>query len=158
MQEVLRKMMGDAFPSDLEMGFAMPQTPNMYVISNENMLFGASAMLDENLLEQLSEKCQGDYFIIPSSVHEILAVPQMGQTYEEMEDMISSVNREVVSSEEYLSDRCYKFDAELSRVVFADEGIEKERTNDKVAEFPLSEELPFDIDQSQNFRQHHGGR
>ncbi len=158
MQEVLRKMMGADFPSDLEMGFAMPETPNMFVVSTENMLYGASAMLDENLLEQLSEKCQGDYFIIPSSVHEILAVPQLGQTYEEMEDIIRSVNREVVSSEEFLSDRCYKFDAELSRVVFADEGLSEERTNDRVTEFPLSEELPFDIGQQQNFRQHRGGR
>ena len=114
-------------------------------------------MLDENLLEKLADRCQGDYFIIPSSVHELIAVPQFGQSYEEIEDIIRSVNREVVSSEEFLSDRCYKFDAELSRVVFADEGIDNMRTSERDS-IPVSDELTFDMDQSQNFRQHLGGR
>ena len=133
--------------------------PDNYVISTKDKLYGASALLDENLLEKLSDRMHGDYFIIPSSVHELITLPATGnETVEDIEKMIHEVNTTTVSSEEFLSDKCYKFDAKLSRVVFADEGLSEERTNDRGTEFPLSEELPFDIDQQQNFRQHHGGR
>ena len=157
MEDVIRAMMGGEIPDDMA-GITNPDVPSTYVVSTKDKMWGASAMLDTNLMEKVAEKCQGDFFIIPSSVHELLAVPQTGQTYEEMEYMIRDVNRSVVDNAEILSDRCYMFDAKLSRVVFADEKLnqEQEVTNDKVQQFPLSEELPFD--QSANMRQHRGGR
>lgn len=58
----------------------------------------------------MAEKLQGDLLILPSSIHEVLVIPDTGwQDYEALNAMVRAVNREVVSREEQLSDHIYRY-------------------------------------------------
>ena len=53
---------------------------------------------------------QGDLLILPSSVHEVLVIPDAGwDDYEELNAMVRAVNRDMVSKEEQLSDHIYRY-------------------------------------------------
>ncbi len=46
-----------------------------YVITNDICVNGATTILDKKILEMLHEKMGGDFYILPSSLHECIAVP-----------------------------------------------------------------------------------
>ena len=62
------------------------------------------------MLEQLAERIGGDYYMIPSSVHEFLLVPrEREQDREELKKMIAEVNRTELPPEEVLSEHLYLY-------------------------------------------------
>ncbi len=71
---------------------------------------GAGILAIPCLLEKIREKI-GDCYIIPSSVHEIIAVPESAPVpAEELREMIVSVNKTCLLPEDILSNRLYKLD------------------------------------------------
>lgn len=52
-----------------------PDGPQMYVLTNARKLHGANIMLYKEYLEIAAKKMNGDFYILPSSIHELLAVP-----------------------------------------------------------------------------------
>jgi len=92
--------------------------PEMYVLSNKRKNWGAACMLYPGALGEVSGG--RNLFIIPSSVHEIIVVPDDGQTgAENLKQMIFEVNREKVAPEEVLSDSLYYYDAAAEEVRLA---------------------------------------
>ncbi len=95
----------------------MPQSksdeePSLYVASNANMMFGASAIAYPGFMDKATEKVQGDFFVLPSSVHEVLLLKDNGKTdYRDLEAMVSDINTAQVAPEERLSDRVYHYDS-----------------------------------------------
>ena len=74
---------------------------------------------------------KGDYFILPSSVHETLVVPDDGRvSLQELTDMVKEVNMTQVNPEDQLTDQVYHYD-------IADHVFEKAET---VAERKLAKE------------------
>lgn len=72
--------------------------------------YGACSILYPGMLEQLAERIGGDYYMIPSSVHEFLLVPrEREQDREELKKMIAEVNRTELPPEEVLSDHLYLY-------------------------------------------------
>lgn len=85
-------------------------TSNMYIISNSSRNFGASTMLFSNILHDLANKLNDDLFIIPSSIHECIAVPKREvDSIEYMLEMIYVINRTQVQPKDRLSDSLYFF-------------------------------------------------
>lgn len=77
MNEVIRDIfMKDGMPPEIaDMMIAeMPEDQQMYVISNDKGINGAVSMLYEDGLHDLAEKLGSDLFILPSSVHEVIAI------------------------------------------------------------------------------------
>lgn len=68
--------MKDGMPPEIaDMMIAeMPEDQQMYVISNDKGINGAVSMLYEDGLHDLAEKLGSDLFILPSSVHEVIAI------------------------------------------------------------------------------------
>ncbi len=90
----------------------------MYVLSNISRLYGASAVLYDGVLEQCYERLGGNYFILPSSVHEVILVPDEGQvTRDKLRRMVKEVNATQVEEQEQLSDFVYYYDAEKRGIV-----------------------------------------
>lgn len=103
MEDALREA-GYDVPSD------MPDKPEMYVLSNAKRSYGAACLLYPRALQEVSGG--KNLFIIPSSVHETIIVPDDGQIdAESLRQMISIVNREGIAPEEVLSDSLYYYDA-----------------------------------------------
>lgn len=81
-----------------------------YLLTNDDQIYGAAGMLRTDLLEHFAEEKGCDFYILPSSVHELLLIVDSGEiTREELEEMVRSVNRMCVAKEERLSDRVYYF-------------------------------------------------
>ncbi len=85
----------------------------LYVLSNYRKINGAATMLYPKVLEQIYDGFSGNFFVIPSSVHEVLLIKE---TREEEEDflnrMVREVNESQVEPEEVLSDHVYYYSAE----------------------------------------------
>lgn len=78
------------------------------VLSNKSKIFGAGAILYEGMYEKLQEVMEGDFVVIPSSVHEVILVKTEYGDIDALTNIIASVNESVVTPEEVLSDRPYK--------------------------------------------------
>lgn len=90
---------------------AMKHDIAMYVLSNRDRIFGASALLYAESLKNLTEKLNKNLVILPSSVHEVLLVPDDGQADKKFyQDMVKEVNDTQVEPEERLSYNVYYYD------------------------------------------------
>lgn len=84
---------------------------DMYVLSNRECSEGAAVMADMAVLDYAHDYLKGDFYILPSSIHEVLLVPvDCGISIQELEAMVSEVNAEEVQPKDRLSDRVYKYD------------------------------------------------
>lgn len=105
---------------------------NMYVLTNESSTFGAGALFYPDVQEKAAEALGSGYYVLPSSLHEVILVPDtMGISEKELADMVKQANNTVVQPEEVLSDNVYHYDK-------ASRSLEKVTTeperNDRVAE------------------------
>lgn len=122
MDEVIREMfVADGMPpevADMMIG-EIPPERSMWIISNERGTNGAASMLYENELHKLSVQLGTDLFILPSSIHEVIAVPADDLEPEELAQMVSEVNMGQVELGERLSNQVYYYDKELRKLSLA---------------------------------------
>lgn len=84
----------------------------MYVMTNPDRCFGAVNMIFSEVLETIAEKAGGNYYLLPSSVHECMIVPDDGECMfdpQNMKQMVMDVNHTIVIDEEILSDSVYYY-------------------------------------------------
>lgn len=97
MSEIMSEMMGlDMIEEDV----------SMYVISNKETYYGSAGILLEETYEKLSPILGPVFVILPSSLHECIAVPYTGDK-EDYLHMVMEVNETQVSAEEKLADHVY---------------------------------------------------
>lgn len=103
MAEVMTEIMGKEFVE------LCGVDDSMYVISNESKIKGASAILDKETMEEFAKKHNTKRIaVLPSSVHEMLLVPETSIFNEDaLSDMVRDVNTSEVVPEERLTDRAY---------------------------------------------------
>ena len=83
-------------------------SPRMYILSNSVGINGATAMIYKDAIRSFAEKLDSDFYILPSSIHEVILVPYEDCiSREELKDMVNEVNCTQVPVEEVLSDRVY---------------------------------------------------
>ncbi len=102
------------------MGIRMEESESsmpLYVLTNRERIFGASAMLYSDKVRKLAEELNTDLLILPSSVHEVLLLPDdKAQNYDFYRQMVSEVNRTQVDPEEVLSFNLYRYDREKAEI------------------------------------------
>ncbi len=109
MAEMIRKMMPEEACADI----IDDLYPKMLVASNTKSVKGASVILYPGLLREVYEHFEEPFYIIPSSVHEVIFISEaIMSDINEMEAIIRSVNETCVSDEDYLSDRAYYYDGD----------------------------------------------
>lgn len=111
MTEVMMEMMDD-FPAEM---MSAPEDERMFVISNNRKLFGAAALCDKEFMADVINKMDGkDFFILPSSVHECLAVvvDDNNEEIENLRNIVRDVNDTQVVPAERLSYSVYKYTME----------------------------------------------
>ena len=85
----------------------------MYVATNEQCSLGAAVMRYPNLWEKVRGMIGESFYILPSSIHEVILVPEsFGMEPERMTEMVKEINQTGVAPEEVLSDSVYYFDGE----------------------------------------------
>ena len=88
----------------------------MFILSNTQHFYGASVLLYTDVLEHLAGGKRG-FFILPSSVHEVLLLADTGKESRfELYRMVNEVNERNVPLEEFLSDCVYYFDRKEGKI------------------------------------------
>ena len=83
-----------------------------YCLTSEDYRYGASMILREDVMDKVSKLMGGDFYILPSSIHETIIVPTTTQmTLEDMSIMVQDVNKEAVEPEDKLSDKVQFYDS-----------------------------------------------
>lgn len=96
-----------------------PEDP-LLVLTTEDGRLGASALLYPGMQEQIGKIVGGDYFVLPSSVHEVLILPDNGeQTPSELARMVKEINENEVSPQDRLCNRVLRFHAETQELTVA---------------------------------------
>ena len=90
----------------------MPQNEMMYVATVPDKISGAGVIAYQNFMDEAAERLGGDFFILPSSLHEVLLVRDDGEVnYRDLKAMVEEVNAMQVSPEEKLTDNVYHYDS-----------------------------------------------
>lgn len=106
----------DTFAGLIDAEAACSNRPSMFIASNSERLYGASAILYEGLLKSFSEAIKDDLIILPSSVHETILVPVSAVSNPDFfREMVVEINK-TVAVDEVLSDNIYYYDHGLDRV------------------------------------------
>ena len=115
MFEVLKALM----PTDIDnetaeqiIGMDDKDDSYMYIISNDTKCNGAFYITDKNALNQMADICGDSFYILPSSIHELIAVPARklegnGSNEENLLAMVTEVNATQLSEDEILSNNVY---------------------------------------------------
>lgn len=94
-----------------------PTSAQMYVLTNRMKNMGAVSMIYQEHLKPFAEKLRRNLFILPSSVHEVILVPDTGaESPAQLEKMVREVNSTQMDPEEILSDDVYYFDRETGKI------------------------------------------
>lgn len=97
----------------------LDQAP-MYVAGNTTNINGAVCILYNDLLMDFANHIDSDFYILPSSIHEVILIPENDELDpKELQEMVSTINVSEVPVEDVLSDSIYKFDRKLGFIQFA---------------------------------------
>lgn len=110
MNEIMKEMMG---PEVYELlGIPDETDEKMYVASVPDRNSGAGVLAYQDFMDQAAEKLGGDFFILPSSINEIILVPDTGDiSADDLQVMVKEVNATQVRPEEKLTDNVYHYDS-----------------------------------------------
>lgn len=113
MADMLAEIMGiDVSELDEQFGAAPNAEVPMYVASTQDRTNGAGIIAYPGFLDMAAEKIGGDFFLLPSSVHEVIIVPDNGKAdFRALEAMVQEVNATQVEPKDQLSDHVYHYDS-----------------------------------------------
>lgn len=120
---------GGTMPENLLRAEQIPDTDYpMYVLTNQFTRDGAVAMLYPEVLDRMCGLFPEGYYILPSSVHDLIIVPKSaGVVPVELGEMVRDISRAALKREEVLSDRIYEYDKVKGRIFQVPESMEKGR-------------------------------
>ncbi len=91
----------------------------MWVFSNDRRHDGAAVMLYEGYFDILACRIESDLYIIPSSIHEVIAVPDNGMDKDELRAIVRMINSSEVPEDEVLSENVYRYCRKEKSLVIA---------------------------------------
>lgn len=117
MNSLVEKMLSDrSYPT-----VVFPEDPlyPMYVLTNSQNMFGASCLLYDDLIHSYADRFHSDFYILPSSIHEVILIPaSCDSRMDDFSDIVREVNETQVADEEILSDHAYYYSREQDRITF----------------------------------------
>ena len=88
-----------------------PDAPKLLVVTNQSGQYGAAEALNPRVQQELSQQLAGDFYILPSSKPEVIAVSaSAGLGQRELQGMVADINASEVSKADKLSDTVYRYD------------------------------------------------
>lgn len=113
MNDVIVELLGENADS-----YQLDEDNHMYILSNEQRHFGAACILYEPVLEDIAKILEDDYYVLPSSIHEVIVLAARHATSQQvLDDMINEINNTQVSKEEFLSDHAYYYSRKTKRLL-----------------------------------------
>ena len=100
---------------DIQGEIDVPEEDKMYILSARDCIYGAAACLNNGFFDYVHDML-GDYYILPSSVHELLFVRADSMDKENVNAMVQGVNNDL-PVKMILSDKAYFWDKTQRKAV-----------------------------------------
>lgn len=93
---------------------AMP----MYVLTNESTYYGAGGICINHVIRRIMNTIQDDFYILPSSVHELIIVPVLSLSVSEyiLPQIVHRINCSIVDPDDRLSNHAYRLNYKLGTI------------------------------------------
>ena len=132
MGEVIAELMG-IDKSDMNDVYPVsPEEEQIFVASVPDKVHGAGVLAYQGFMDQAAERVGGDFFILPSSVHEILIVPDNGKMgLAELEKMVREVNATEVDPVDKLTDNVYHYDSQAKIFELGEKFVKRQNERDE---------------------------
>lgn len=124
--KVVSECFGERLPDELKEEFMedvrnleqVENRVNMYVLTNDVGLNGATSILYDNVVKNFAKVQDCNIFILPSSVHEVMLVPENSETEPEfLQELVIEANQSAVGLIDLLSDHIYYYDREKDEIM-----------------------------------------
>ena len=93
-----------------------------FVLTNSRFFWGAGALFYPGIMKQIRQLLASDYYVLPSSVHELILLRVEDQDPQQLAELVRSANKSVVREDEILADDLYICEADgLHRVSYGGE-------------------------------------
>lgn len=104
--------------SILPKSMQLPGNCPMWVIGTSSINYGAAAILCPDAIKKISESLQGNIALLPSSIHEFVAVKYKNESdLKELKEMVVTINETQISFQDKLTDSVYILkEGEIERV------------------------------------------
>ncbi|MCP1101748.1 hypothetical protein M2454_001280 [Aequitasia blattaphilus] len=95
-----------------------PEEEIMYILSNKQGIWGAASILYQGELKEIGKTLEEDYYVLPSSIHEVIIVPKSKAiSREDLDAMIQEINETQVGEQEVLSNHAYYYNREKEELM-----------------------------------------
>ena len=88
---------------------------NVCRLTNLPGIFGASSLLDKEMLQKLANEYAGDLIVIPTDIHEVHILPKKHVNVEKIRGVIMRL-KDISEPENFLSDNYYVYDADYKQL------------------------------------------
>lgn len=114
----------------------------MLVLRNEGQIHGAAALFYPGVLDKIAEIMKGNFYILPSSVHEcILLHDEDTVELNNLKDLVREANKTTVGPNEKLADQVYHYDMNEKMFEIADDYKSRISAKDNDRKISLSERI-----------------
>ncbi|MCD7818378.1 MAG: DUF5688 family protein [Lachnospiraceae bacterium] len=96
--------------------------PEMYVLTNDQMDHAAVNIIFGDVLSEIAAKIGGDFYLLPSSIHECIVLPvssAAGGEAESLKSIVSEINENYVDAAEVLTSSVYRYICSNEKLVIA---------------------------------------
>ena len=141
MNQLLRRMLKEV-PEEVVSEMVPTDGEVMFVMSNEEKQFGATALLFPELLKKASSIVgESNFYVIPSSVHELVVIPcSRVDDPADLVFMMKSINAEQVAVQDRLGDgNVYRFDGQKLHICNSMEDVIKQSTTVEMEDRHMSQ-------------------
>lgn len=103
----------------------------LYVLSNRSKVRGAGVLSYLGVMEKVDRLFPEGFYILPSSVHELLVVPKSPDLDPKgLGEMVREINRSEVAKEDQLSDRVYTYDRDAKTIRQVPESVKQKEARE----------------------------
>lgn len=135
MSEVMAEMMGIEQAEMMGIVPVDPKDEQMFVATVPDKVHGAGVLAYQDFMDQAAERVGGDFFILPSSIHEVLIVPDNGKMdLKDLENMVKEVNATQVAPADKLTDSVYHYDSQAKIFELGEKFVERQAQREEAAE------------------------
>lgn len=109
LDEFMKQLTGSENESD------MPNS-NAFIVTNNNNSYGAAALFLPGVIQEVSQKIGGDFYVLPSSVNELLCIPVISDDVEYLKRMVKDINNNVLQKPDILSYKVCMYDSKANEL------------------------------------------
>ncbi len=132
MSEVMVEMMGAEQAEALGIVPERPEDEQLFVATVPDKTHGAGVLAYQDFMDQAAERVGGDFYILPSSIHEVLIVPDNGRMdLKDLEAMVRDVNATQVAPADKLTDNVYHYDSKEKIFELGEKFVERQNEREE---------------------------